>query len=99
MDQKPKISPLARGLALLISVVVAAVGIWAIFTEYAPGGSTRFGVTPPIFGVQATQYGFILVLLSLLPLLLFFKTSNQVAIYGSALGALIVISIFYLVYF
>lgn len=70
---KGKISPMARWLALLISVVVMFLGACVVIDGYAPGRFTRFGFAEALSGVKAKEFGAIMVLLGCLPLLLFLQ--------------------------
>ena len=81
-------------LMLAISAVCIVLGLVAIATEYSPARWTRFGLTGPLFGVDAKVSGTITLLLGLLPLLFFCKTSKQAAIMGSLLFVLLMIAIF-----
>lgn len=61
---KGKISPMARWLALLISVVVMFLGACVVIDGYAPGRFTRFGFAEALSGVKAKEFGAIMVLLA-----------------------------------
>ena len=93
-----KVSPAARWLALLISGVVMALGMLAMWDEYAPGRSTRFGATEPVFGQKAIELGFVMMLLGCLPLLVFCRSSRQVLVLGTLLGVTLIGAIFYFAY-
>lgn len=91
---KGKISPVARWLALLISVVVMFLGACVVIDGYAPGRFTRFGFAEALSGVKAKEFGAIMVLLGCLPLLLFCRSSRQATILGTALGVVLISAIF-----
>lgn len=96
--REQKLSPLARALFLLISIVVMVLGICAIVDGYAPGRFTRFGYAPPLYGTDAKKFGFVLLLMGLLPLLPFCRNARQATFYGSVLGVVLVTTIFIAAY-
>ena len=93
-----KVSPAARWLALLISGVVIALGLLAVVDEFAPGRFTRFGETQPLFGQKAIEFGFVMMLLGCLPLLVFCRSSRQVLVLGTLLGVTLIGAILYFAY-
>lgn len=97
-QQKSEISPTARGLSLLISVVIVSLGAWVVIDGYAPGRFTRFGFAEAIYGVKAIAFGSIMILLGCLPLLLFCRSSRQATIFGSVLGVIIIAATFITAY-
>jgi hypothetical protein len=87
-------SPMVKLLMLAISATCFAVGLLAILTEYSPATSTRFGLAGPFFGLNAKVIGAITLLIGLLPLLFFCKTSKQATILGGLLFVLLMVAIF-----
>jgi accessory gene regulator protein AgrB len=87
-------SPIVKLLMLAISATSMAIGLAAIFTEYAPASWTRYGLVGPLFGKDAKMFGAILIFVSLIPLLVFCKTAKQATIIGSLLFLLLIATIF-----
>ena len=87
-------SLIVKVLMLAISATCIVVGLLAIATEYSPASWTRFGLAGPFFGINAKVIGAITLLLGLLPLLFFCKTSKQAATLGSLLFVLLMVAIF-----
>lgn len=97
-QQYEKSSVTARWIALSISFFVIALGAFIIIQGYAPGIYTRFGYAEALFGLKAKALGLIIILLGLLPLLLFCKSSRQAATLGTILGLSLLFIIFYTAY-
>ena len=87
-----------RWLAVLIAVGVISLGSYIFFQAYAPGRFTRFGYVEPLTGEAAMEFGFIVMLIGLLPLLALCKNTRQVQILGSLWGVFLVLTIFITAY-
>jgi hypothetical protein len=65
-----------RLLGTLMSVVVVGVGYMAYATEHAPPASTRFGMTGPLDGEAAVEFGITIMTLGLMPLAFWARTAR-----------------------
>ena len=93
-----KMSLTARCIALLIAIVIIFLGSCVLLDDYSPGRFTRFGYAAALKGAEARQFGFIMIMLGCLPLLMFCKTSRQAAMLGTALGVMLIATIFWAAY-
>ena len=76
---------LAKVCFVLISLTFAALGVLALFTEVVPERSTRFGMTPALFGTDAQGMGVVSLLLAGVPLLALLRNRRQAAVAGTIL--------------
>jgi hypothetical protein len=73
---------LARGLATLISVAVAGLGLWSILTQSYTGRG-RFGAEVALSGSPAMLAGAMTIALGLLPLALWFGSPRRAAAWAA----------------
>ena len=95
MDKSPrKQSLLVKVCSIFVFLVIASLGLLALYSGYAPERYTRFGYTHPLYGRDAYLFGVILIILSLMPLLLLAKSKQQATYFGIVLGMSLLIIIF-----
>ena len=95
MDKSPrKQSLLVKLCSLFVFLVIASLGLSALYSGYAPERYTRFGYTHPLYGRDAYLFGVILITLSLTPLLLLAKSKQQATYLGIVLGMSLLMMIF-----
>ena len=95
---KSEIGAVVRWVALFLSIALILLGACLIYDGYVPERPTRFGLAGALVGTKAKEFGFIVVMLASLPLLLWCRSARQAALLGTIAGTLLLFTIFATVY-
>lgn len=94
-DQTRQPTLVARALGVLMSLAFSGTSLLAVFTEYAPERSTRFGMAGPLFGEMAVSFGITTAIFGLMPLALCARTPRGAGIFASSCAVLALAHMFW----
>lgn len=93
-DTPTKQPVLVRVLAVVMTLVFSGLGALSYFSSYTPERSSRFGMTAPLYGDAAQDFGLAIFLIGLLPLALFAKNAKQAGWFGAVIAVMFLVAVF-----
>lgn len=91
--QRPTL--VVRALGVLLSLAFSGTSLLAVFMEYAPERSTRFGMAGPLFGEMAVSFGITTAIFGLMPLALCARTPKGAGIFAGGCAVLALAHLFW----